>query len=49
MALKNHIENVRVKYLKFECEKIDLALKDIRNELKLFFTLENFQEFTKVS
>ena len=42
---KNHIENVRVKYLKFECEKIDLALKRYKKRIKTVF---HFGEFSRI-
>ncbi len=42
---KNHIKNIRVKYLKFECAKIDLALKKYKKNIKSIF---HFGEFSRI-
>ena len=45
---KNHINHKNVKYINGENIDISKILKKYTNKIKLFFILENFQEYIKV-
>ena len=44
---KNHIKNIRVKYLRGETKNIDKVLTKYKKKFTLFFILVNLLEFSK--
>ena len=45
---KNHIVHQKIKYIKSHTKNINKILETKKKKLKLFFILENLQEYTKV-